>query len=225
MNRIFQKVLASEIFPALVILVLCLWLQGCQESVKSQNTQNVEKADSNPDDSDFAKGANRPPTVKTLYSLAEILSKQGKDAQAETMLQKITQEHPEFLPAWNSLAEAQMRQHQIDKAVITLSNAQKFRPNDPVILNNLGMCYMIQQDYNKALEMFTAAAAIKPENARYRANMAVSLAFLSRDDEAMSLYKQILRDDQAEHNLNVIRAARAEKLKETSPSTESVEKN
>ncbi len=222
MNRIFQKVLASEIFPALAVCVLCLWLVGCQESVKSKNN---EKYNLNSNDSDFEKGANRPPSVKTLYSLADILSKQGKDAQAEIVLQKIIQEHPEFLPAWNSLAEAQMRQHHIDKAIITLSKAQKFGPNDPVLLNNLGMCYMIRQEYDRALEMFTAAAAIKPENARYRANMAVSLGLLGRDDEAMSLYKQILPDDQAKHNLNIIRAARAEKAKENPVSTEAVEKN
>ena len=208
-----QKGLASVMLPALsVFIALCFWLQGCEGSVNSKNT---DKYYSNDNDSDFDKGANKPPTVKTLYSLADILSKQGKNAQAESVLNKIIKDHPDFLPAWNSLAESQMRQGHILEAVNTLSTALTVSPKNPVLLNNMGMCRMIQQDYNKALEMFTAAAGVMPENSRYRANMAVSLVFSGRDDEAMSLYRQILPEDQAEHNLNIIRTAREKRAEES----------
>ena len=221
MKNIFRAGSVSAMLLALAVFIACCWLQGCNEAVKSKN---IKKDNLNYSNLDFEQGANQPPTVKTLYALADILSTQGKNAEAELVLKRIVQEHPEFLPAWNSLAELQMRQHHIDEAINTLSAAQKINPNDPVLLNNLGMCYMIRQDYNKALEMFTATTGVKPENARYRANMAVCLAFLGRNDEALSLYRQILSEKQAQHNLNIIRAAREKKDKETLVPVEAIEK-
>ncbi len=222
MKNIFQAGSVSATLLALAIFISGFWLQGCNEAVKSKN---IKKDNSNYNsDLAFEQGANQPPTVKTLYALADILSAQGKNAQAELVLKRIVKEHPEFLPAWNSLAELQMRQRHIDDAVNTLSAALKINPNDTILLNNMGMCYMIRQDYNKALEMFTATTGVKPENARYRANMAVCLAFLGRDDEAISLYRQILPESQVQHNLNIIRTAREKKLKETQVPAETVEK-
>ena len=221
MKNIFQAGSVSATLLALAVFISGFWLQGCNEAIKSKN---IKKDNSNYNsDLAFEQGANQPPTVKTLYALADILSTQGKNVQAELVLKRIIQEHPEFLPAWNSLAELQMRQRHIDEAVNTLSTAQKINPKDPVLLNNMGMCYMIRQDYNKALEMFTATTGVKPENARYRANMAICLAFLGRDDEALSLYRQILPEKQAQHNLNIIRIAREKKSKEA-VSVETMEK-
>lgn len=221
MKSIFQAGSIPAMLLALAVFITGSLLQGCNESVKSEN---AKKYNSNYSDLGFEQGANQPPTVKTLYALADILSSQGKNAEAEIVLKRIIQEHPEFLPAWNSLAELQMRQRHIDQAVNTLSTARKINPNDAVLLNNLGMCYVIRQDYNKALEMFTATAGVKPENARYRANMAVCLAFLGRDDEAISLYRQILPENQVQHNLSIIRNAREKKSKETFVPVEAVEK-
>jgi Flp pilus assembly protein TadD len=46
-----------------------------------------------------------------------------------------------------------------------------------------------------------------PENAKYRANMAVALGLMGRYEESLSLFKQVLPKDQANHNLSVLREA------------------
>jgi Flp pilus assembly protein TadD len=143
--------------------------------------------------------------------LAEVLANQGKDANAEAVLRRLLKENPKFVPAYNSLAELKMRQRRIDQAIQTLRAGLSISPNDPVLINNLGMCWMLRQDYHKALDEFTNAAGLKPENARYRANMAVALAFLGRDEEALSLYKQILPEDEAKYNLSVMQRTRQRK--------------
>ncbi|GAG30421.1 unnamed protein product, partial [marine sediment metagenome] len=96
----------------------------------------------------------------------------------------------------------------VNQAIETVYNGLRIRPKDPVLLNNLGMCWVVRRDYEKALEMFTTAAGIMPENARYRANMAVALALMDRYEESLSLFKQILPEHQASHNLCVIREVR-----------------
>jgi Flp pilus assembly protein TadD len=123
-------------------------------------------------------------------------------------LKRIIQDDPKFLPAYNSLAELQMRQGQTNTAIETLRHALNINPDDTVILNNLGMCWIVRQDYQNALKMFTKAAGIMPENVKYRANMAVALGLMGRDEESLALFKQILPEDQANHNLTILREAR-----------------
>ena len=147
--------------------------------------------------------------------MADILANQGKDSDCEFVLKRLIQQYPQYLPAYNSLAELQMRQRRTNEAIETISTGLRINPQDPVLLNNLGMCWVVRRNYKKALEMFTEAAGIMPENIRYRANMAVALGLMGRYEESLSLFKQILPAEQANHNLRVIQKVR-EKTKQTS---------
>jgi Flp pilus assembly protein TadD len=207
----------SRAFTALLfatsVCVFALCAGGCTEESAAKSKSKSKKpafnySQTKQSDDEFQKGAERPPTADTLYALAELLIAQGNDAHAELVLRRLTSEYPKFIPAYNSLAELEMRQRKIDEAMKALNDGLELSPDDPVLINNRGMCWMVRQDYRKALADFTKAAGLMPENARYRANMAVALAFLGRDEEALSLYKQILPEDKAKHNLDVIQQAR-----------------
>lgn len=185
---------------------LCMFcVGGCSESAGSgQNTDwAMDKSEL-----EFQSQANNPPTAKTLYTMADILATQGRDSECEYVLKRIIQDNPKFLPAYNSLAELQMRQGKTITAIETLQHALAINPEDAVLLNNLGMCWIVRRDYESALKMFTKAAGIMPENAKYRANMAVALGLMGRDEESLSLFKQILPEDQANHNLSILREDR-----------------
>jgi Flp pilus assembly protein TadD len=184
-------------------VLACLFcFGGCSEPVRSRSNMSSTVDQS---ELEFQRNRDRPPTVKTLYAMADILATQGKDPECEFMLKRIIQEHPQFFPAYNSLAELQLRQGRVDEAIDTIARGLRIHPRDPVLLNNLGMCWMVHKDYKKALEMFTKAAGVMPANTRYRANMAVALGLLGRYEESLSLFRQVLPEDQANHNLSVLR--------------------
>lgn len=185
-----------------VICLLCL--SGCSESAGVKS--NMDSVLNN-SDLEFQRQANQPPSAKTLYAMAEILAAQGRDSQCEFVLRRIIREHPQFTQAYNSLAELQMRQSRLNEAIETISCGLRVHPGDPILLNNLGMCWMIRREYEKALKMFTMAAGVLPENVRYRANMAVALGLMGRDEESLSLFKQVLPEDQAKHNLKILQEA------------------
>jgi len=197
----------SGLFPGLCTggLLVALCLGGCSESAgpASKTDWATDSADR-----EFQTQADRPPTAKTLWATAHILATQGKDSECEYILNRIIREDPKFIPARNSLAELQMRQGRTSAAIETLQDALRIQPEDPVLLNNLGMCWIVRRDYEKALEMFNKAAGLMPENTRYRANMAVALGLMGREEESLSLFKQILPEDQANHNLDVLRQAK-----------------
>ena len=185
------------------ISILC---GGCSEP-KASGTDTDWIMDQS--EFDFQTQGDNPPTAKTLCAMAEILAAQGRDSECEYVLKKIIQDNPKFLPAYNSLAELQMRRGRTNAAIETLQHALKINSGDPVILNNLGMCWIIRRDYQMALKMFTKAAGIMPENVKYRANMAVALGLMGRDDESLALFRQVLPEEQARQNLSLLQEARS----------------
>jgi len=203
-NRCFRKLDMTALLRIVgFICILCIG--GCSGPDPSETKSDwvVDKSEL-----DFQEQDNNPPTTRTLFAMADILATQGRDSECEYVLKKIIQDNPKFLPAYNSLAELQMRRGQTNAAIETLQHALAINSEDTVLLNNLGMCWIVHRDYEKALKMFTEAAGIMPENMKYRANMAVALGLMGRDEESLSLFRQALPEDQANHNLSVLREAR-----------------
>lgn len=185
-------------FAAAAAVVLGLFGCAPQQKADSSIKNNPPVSMEDPFDPD------RPPTPKTLYVMADILMTQGRDAQAEVLLKRIVAEDPQYFPAYNRLAELQIRQRRIPEAIAVLSSGLEVNPDDPVLLNNLGMCWLIRKEYSLALEYFTMAAGLAAENTRYRSNMATSLVLLGRRDEALALYEQILPKEEALENIQIL---------------------
>jgi Flp pilus assembly protein TadD len=202
----------TNIHTSRVVITLCsvvflalFFVCGCTESTSSGTDTDWVMDES---ELEFQLQSNNPPTAKTLCAMADILATQGRDSECEYVLKRIIQDNPKFLPPYNSLAELHMRQGRTNAAIETLQHALRINPDDTVLLNNLGMCWIVRRDYEKALKMFTKAAGLMPENVKYRANMAVALGLMGRDDESLSLFKHVLPEDEANHNLSVLQKAR-----------------
>ncbi len=193
--------------PRFLAALMCLAgivLGGCEGQQRYGAGQKPKLKAPSPE---FEMRQDRPPTQKTLFTMADILATQGKDRQCEFVLRRCLQEYPQFMPAYNQLAELLMRQGRANEAVTVLATAVQIRPDDPVLLNNLGMCLMIHREYGTALEHFTQAAGLRPENRKYRANMATALGLLGRHEESLALLQQCLFEQEANHNAQVLREA------------------
>ena len=193
----------NYIRPLLIAGIICLSCSGdCLGSANSAKNRRLPPDYSNVK---LEKVSEPPPTAKTLYVIANILATQGRDAECQSVMERIIREYPQFFPVYNSLAKLQLRQGLKKEAIETLQAGLSIQPGDATLLNNIGMCRLICMEYEKALEMFTKAAGIMPQNARYRANMAVTLSLMGRYDESLSLFRQILSPEDADYNVNVIR--------------------
>jgi Flp pilus assembly protein TadD len=206
--------LYRRFLPAVVCLILLGGCSGSNQPTRYTDSRPGRKA------SEFDKQQDRPPSAMTLHAMADILATQGKDRECEFVLHRCIQEHPRFIPAYNSLAELRMRHGRLTEAVDILSKALVIRPRDPVLLNNLGMCLLVHKEYAKALERFAAAAGLTPASQKYRANMATTLGLMGRHEEALALLEQILPKDTAKSNAEVLRIAH-EKENRPVPSPES----
>jgi len=158
--------------------------------------------------SEFDKGAALPPTPQTLYAMGDILQTQGKDEQAQALLERIVRAYPNFTAAYCDLAELHLRHRRIDDATRTLRAGLSKSAGNPVLLNDLGMCHLLRSDYGSALQAFTQAAARRPDDARYRSNMATALGMMGRYDEALSLYREVITEADAHYNVGLLSRAR-----------------
>jgi len=196
------------LFLSTVLLAVLITLGGCAQ----ENLPTFEESQAHADEA-WMRGAKRPPSPRTLLALSRVLVSQGRESQAQFVLNKVMTEFPYYPETYVELAELHMRNRRVTSAIKTLRLGLDFIPNDHVITNNLGMCNMIQRDYQAAEGQFRSAAAIDPNNTRYRSNIALALGLQGRYEEALALYMQVTHEIEARFNLAVICDARNDALR------------
>jgi tetratricopeptide (TPR) repeat protein len=212
MKHIHAYITMRNTHPIAFVAVLLLGLitvGGCEPETKIPLTSSESQALV---DEEWFNGADRPPTPRTLLAMSRVVVSQGREAEAQSVLYNVTRKHPHYPDAYVELAEIHMRNRRVDPAIKTLSGGLVWLPKDHVIINNLGMCYLIRRDYKRAEERFSTAAAIAPNNTRYRSNIALVLGLQGRYEESLALYKQVTDDIEAHFNLAVICEARNDPL-------------
>lgn len=180
---------------------LAVGLAGCTSTTTFE--QNDPTDPSHYGENDDPLG-NQAPTIRTLHSAARVCAARGQDSQAELAYAELIKRHPHYMPGYAELCELYLRNDMVETAEMVLIQGLEVAPDDAVLRNNLGMCHLFQREYEAALEQFTQSASIAPEDARNRANMAVSLAMLGRMDEAYANYQLIVPEKDARANMRLL---------------------
>ena len=189
----------------LAVLGLVLLAGGC-ESTPTYSSQLEQ-------DAAFARGRDEPPSAKTLYRLARVLSVQGRWAESSASLVACIERYPEFMPAYCDLAALHVTHRQYDEAAAILRRATEVAADDPVVRNDLGMAMLLAGRYEEALADFGAAAMASPSDMRFRANYALALGMLGRYEESLEVYCELLDPHEAHYNLAVICQARGDEAR------------
>jgi len=188
--------------------LLGLAAAGCGKGDVGTQDQRLKTEMSRPREKKIPEISDRPATAKTMYAYARVLYSQQQDVGCDVLLSKLIKDHPPFRPAYLLQAEVRMRLRHVDDAILTLRAGLRLTPRDDVLMNNLGICFLMKSDCGSALWHFTKAAAMAPNNARYRSNMALALGLLGRGEESRSLYAMVLSPEDSEHNQSVLEYAR-----------------
>ena len=84
--------------------------------------------------------------------------------------------------------------------------ALRIAPEEPSVLNNLGLSYVLTNELPKAESALKRAAANPRADGRVRQNLALAIGLQGRFDEAMQVASQDLPRDQAEANIRYLRS-------------------
>lgn len=208
MNREKQQTVAGAAPLLGALAAIALMLAGCNSQPSAPDSLTYA-AHLIPDD-EFAAGTGRAPTYQTLYRLGKLLVAQDKDVQAERAFRSCIGQFPNFMPAYNELADLYVRHHRFDTARTMLATGLAIDEDDPVLRNNLGMCNFLCERYDEALIDFSRAADRVPGDTLYLGNKALTLGMLGRYDESMAVYTDISSVSSAHFNLGVICEARGD---------------
>jgi Flp pilus assembly protein TadD len=146
-----------------------------------------------------------PNNKAVLAGYGRALADNGNFQQAFDVLSRA---HSPDDPDWRILSAQgavldQLERH--DEARQYYSSALKIAPEEPSVLSNLGLSYVLSNDLPKAEETLRHAHGKAESDSRIRTNLALAIGLQGRLTEAESLVKAGLPEDQAAANVGYLR--------------------
>ncbi len=142
----------------------------------------------------------------------EVLAAYGKSqaaaGQLEQALNTIQRAQTPDRPDWRLYSAEGAVLDQLgrsNEARAKYRQALDLKPNDPSILSNLGMSYVLQNDPRTAETYLRSAASQPGADSRIRQNLALVVGLQGRFDEAQRIAMQELSPQQAQANLAYLR--------------------
>ncbi len=147
----------------------------------------------------------------------QVLAAYGKalaaNGQLEPALDAVRRAQTPEYPDWRLMSAEGAILDQIgqkDEARQLYRRALDLKPDEPSVLSNMGMSYVLEGDLKMA-ETFLASAARQPgADSRVRQNLALVVGLQGRFDEAERIASQELSPDQARANVAYLRSMLAQ---------------
>ena len=136
--------------------------------------------------------------------LAAYGKSQAAAGQLEEALQTIARAQTPDRPDWRLVSAEGAILDQLgrtDEARAKYRDALLIQPNEPSVLSNLGMSYVLSKDLPKAEELLRRAYAGKNADARVRQNLALVVGLQGRFSEAEGIVKADLPPEEAAANV------------------------
>ena len=152
-----------------------------------------------------------PGNKQLLAAYGRALADNGNFQQAFDVLSRA---HSPDNPDWRILsvqgtALDQMGKHEEARAYY--ASALRIAPDEPSVMSNLGMTYVLSRDLPRAEETLRKAQATGRADARVRQNLALAVGLQGRFAEAESIARADLPPDQAAANVAYLRQMLARK--------------
>ena len=143
----------------------------------------------------------------------DVLAAYGKalaaNGQLEPALDAVRRAQTPEYPDWKLVsAEGAIldQLNQKDEARQKYRRALELKPNEPTVLSNLGMSYVLEGDLRTAETYLRSAAGQPGADSRVRQNLALVVGLQGRFDEAEKIASQELSPDQAQANVAYLRS-------------------
>ena len=101
---------------------------------------------------------------------------------------------PALAKATRTIGEAYMNQGDLTAALRELLEAEALNPEDPIVHNDLGLCYMLKNRMPDAVAHFKKAIDLKPGYAPARNNLGTAYLKMKEWDAAIEVFKEITQD-------------------------------
>jgi Flp pilus assembly protein TadD len=138
---------------------------------------------------------------------ARALEKAGKYEEARAVYQRLIVEFPDRYEGYHRLAVVADRQKRYREAQGLYEEAIRLERNNPDLFNDLGYCFFLQGQLDKAERSLLKAVAMSPSKPRYRNNLGMVYGHQRRYEEAMDQFRRAGSEADSQYNLAFVRAS------------------
>lgn len=165
----------------------------------------------------FDGGDMKPASAETLQLTARVLASKGETARAEFVLDRLQRDYPNFLGTYTEAAEILLANGRVKNAIARLDQGLRQFPGNGILLNNRGMCHLLDGRLADATRDFEAAYAADPADADYVGNLALARALAGNETEAVALWGRIVSGSDVDRNLEIARKSRSKFANASAP--------
>ena len=153
--------------------------------------------------------AKSPKDLSLYIKIAHIYKALGNRQKLEETLVSAL-EVDNSCQARKKLAELYLASFEPEKAQLHYEAITEALPNDPNSFNGIGVCLDQQGNHKKAKDSYNKALSLAPNDAQIKSNLALSLAFSNKYEEAIRILEPIGLSETAtkkqRHNLALVYA-------------------
>lgn len=136
--------------------------------------------------------AQHPADLQVATTLANLYLATQQGPKAVPLLEKLVEATPDNVTALNSLAW-HLREREPERALNYARRANQLAPNEPLLMDTLGMILLQRGDVEAALAQLRQAVAKAPENQTLRYHLAQALTEAGQRQEARALLEDVLK--------------------------------
>ena len=164
------------------------------QSLEDELNAHIKMAENNYEEAIkfYKRALSAKKTSDNLYYLANAYWYSGNTLEANHYLNESISLAPNYYWAHSLMGIVALYSGDIDQALKSFEIAITQRPDDSANLNNLGLCYLLIRDPQKALTLFNKAVALAPLNTTYLLNKA-DAENLAEKSEATETYKKVIK--------------------------------
>ena len=140
----------------------------------------------------YQKALRLKTTANNLINIANAYWYSGNTTDAKHFLNEAIALSPNQYKAHALYGLIALVEGHIETASQSFEKIIEQRPDDITNLSNLGLCYLLTQDYDEAYELFSRAANLAPGFTTLALNKADARSLAGRQEEADALYKNIV---------------------------------
>jgi tetratricopeptide (TPR) repeat protein len=118
------------------------------------------------------------------------------------------QKYPDNLGTYSEGAEVLLIEGRIADAIEWIDRGLVRFPDNPILLNNRGLCHLLDANLAAADKDFKAAYAKDPSDADYVSNLALTRALSGDEAEARKLWERVIPQADVESNMKMAIDAR-----------------
>jgi serine/threonine protein kinase len=159
----------------------------------------------------YQKIAEKKPTARNYFYTANAYWYTGQGDTALHFLSKSLELSPQHYESHSLKAIADLTSGRLAEAKTSLKVITMQNPNDIYNLGNLGICYLLLQDFSSAISVFYKGSSLEPSNTSILLGLADAYNLAGNKEKSFEIYKKIIevlenKNDSSEKLRNLAQA-------------------